>query len=83
MRTLLWTGYLHQWAARLATPLLSLDYTLAPAAAHPAQAEQLLYLYCWALANPRLLGWTGQYIVLGTNHPIHHIFSIKPISIKI
>ena len=52
--------YLHQWAAQLDTPILSIDYSLAPEAPYPRACQEVFYSYVWMLANLETLGTTGQ-----------------------
>lgn len=56
-------SYLRQWARDLGVPILSIDYSLAPAAPYPRALEEVLYAYCWARKNHNLLGSTGERIV--------------------
>lgn len=55
--------YLRGWAKALNVPILSIDYSLAPAAPYPRALEEVLYAYCWALKNCQLLGSTGGTII--------------------
>ena len=52
--------YLHQWAAQLDTPILSIDYSLAPEAPYPRACQEVFYTYVWMLANLETLGTTGH-----------------------
>lgn len=67
--------YLRDWAKSLKIPILSIDYSLAPATPFPRALEEVTYAYCWALKNHRLLGSTGEilsnYSVLLCNVSIH------------
>lgn len=54
--------YLRYWADELQVPILSIDYSLAPAAPFPRALEEVLLVYAWCLKNPRSLGWTGEQI---------------------
>lgn len=45
------------------TPILSVDYSLAPEAPHPRAIEEILYAYVWALSNKEKLGTTARRIV--------------------
>ena len=56
--------YLHDWAARLNIPILSIDYSLAPQAPFPRSLEEVLYCYVWMLNNFAGLGTTGKKIIL-------------------
>ncbi|XP_023017610.2 hormone-sensitive lipase [Leptinotarsa decemlineata] len=56
-------GYLRDWAKDLDIPILCVDYSLAPEAPYPRALEEVLYAYCWARKNFRLLGSTGEIIV--------------------
>lgn len=56
--------YLREWAARLHVPILSIDYSLSPQAPYPRALEEVLYAYCWAIKNARLLGTTAEKIVV-------------------
>ena len=40
--------YLKSWAQELGTPILSIDYSLAPEAPFPRALEECFYAYCWA-----------------------------------
>lgn len=55
--------YLREWAHALEVPILSCDYTLAPAARYPRPLEEALTVYCWALNNLALLGTNANTIV--------------------
>ncbi|XP_075392558.1 hormone-sensitive lipase isoform X3 [Tenrec ecaudatus] len=48
--------YLKSWAQDLGTPILSIDYSLAPEAPFPRALEECFYAYCWAVTNCALLG---------------------------
>jgi hormone-sensitive lipase len=56
--------YLRDWASRLGVPILSVDYSLAPAAPYPRALEEALYAYCWALQNCHLLGSKAERVIL-------------------
>ncbi|XP_055695984.1 hormone-sensitive lipase-like isoform X2 [Lutzomyia longipalpis] len=56
--------YLRDWAYTLNVPILSIDYSLAPAAPFPRALEEVFYAYCWALNNCEYLGTTGEKIIL-------------------
>lgn len=56
--------YLHEWAENLNTPILSVDYSLAPESPYPCALNEMFYAYCWALKNCELLGSTCERIVL-------------------
>ncbi|XP_068856078.1 hormone-sensitive lipase-like, partial [Aphelocoma coerulescens] len=56
--------YLRGWARDLGTPILSVDYALAPEAPFPRALEECFYAYCWALRHCRLLGSTGERVCL-------------------
>ncbi|XP_030068553.1 hormone-sensitive lipase isoform X1 [Microcaecilia unicolor] len=56
--------YLKSWAHELDAPILSIDYSLAPAAPFPRALEECFYAYCWAIKNCHLLGATGERICL-------------------
>ncbi|XP_075392556.1 hormone-sensitive lipase isoform X1 [Tenrec ecaudatus] len=56
--------YLKSWAQDLGTPILSIDYSLAPEAPFPRALEECFYAYCWAVTNCALLGSTGERICL-------------------
>lgn len=45
------------------TPILSVDYSLAPEAPYPRAVEEILYAYVWALNNVKHLGSTAKRIV--------------------
>lgn len=55
--------YLRGWAKALNVPILSIDYSLAPAAPYPRALEEVLYAYSWALKNCELLGSTGEIFI--------------------
>ena len=48
--------YLRQWAKDTHTPILSVDYSLAPELPFPRQLEEVFFAYCWAMKNAHLLG---------------------------
>ncbi|KAM9224427.1 hormone-sensitive lipase isoform 3-T3 [Dugong dugon] len=48
--------YLKSWAQELGTPILSIDYSLAPEAPFPRALEECFYAYCWAIKHCALLG---------------------------
>lgn len=48
--------YLKSWAQELGTPILSIDYSLAPEAPFPRALEECFYAYCWAVKHCALLG---------------------------
>uniref|UniRef100_A0A4W4GZS6 Hormone-sensitive lipase n=1 Tax=Electrophorus electricus TaxID=8005 RepID=A0A4W4GZS6_ELEEL len=56
--------YLKSWSQDLGAPLLSVDYSLAPEAPFPRALEECFYVYCWAIKNHNLLGWTGERVCL-------------------
>ncbi|KAM9224426.1 hormone-sensitive lipase isoform 2-T2 [Dugong dugon] len=56
--------YLKSWAQELGTPILSIDYSLAPEAPFPRALEECFYAYCWAIKHCALLGSTGERICL-------------------
>lgn len=57
--------YLKDWSRWTDdSPILSVDYSLAPEAPHPRALEEVLYAYVWALNNFDRLGTTGKRIVL-------------------
>ncbi|XP_029432645.1 hormone-sensitive lipase isoform X2 [Rhinatrema bivittatum] len=56
--------YLKNWAHELEAPILSIDYSLAPAAPFPRALEECFYAYCWAIKNCLLLGTTAERICL-------------------
>ena len=55
--------YLMIWAVKLDSPILSIDYSLAPEAPFPRAIEEIFFAYCWSLNNAKLLGSTGENIV--------------------
>ena len=57
-------SYLRDWAKILNVPILSIDYNLAPYAPYPRALEEVFYAYAWALKNAKLLGSTGEAVVL-------------------
>ena len=54
--------YLRYWAKELKMPILSIDYSLAPAAPPPQAHNEVYFAYIWALQNLDLLGSTGEKI---------------------
>ncbi|XP_072122379.1 hormone-sensitive lipase-like isoform X1 [Mobula birostris] len=56
--------YLRSWSHELASPILSIDYSLAPEAPFPRALEDCFFAYCWAVKNCHLLGSTGERICL-------------------
>ena len=52
--------YLHQWARDLDTPILSVDYSLAPESPYPRACEEVFYSYVWMLGNLKKLGSSGN-----------------------
>ncbi|KAJ8687129.1 hypothetical protein QAD02_022923 [Eretmocerus hayati] len=57
-------SYLRTWTTELDTPILSIDYSLAPEAPYPRALEEVLYAYVWALKHAdSLLGSTAKRIV--------------------
>lgn len=48
--------YLRHWAHDLNVPILSVDYSLAPAAPFPRALEEVFFAYAWALKNADKLG---------------------------
>lgn len=52
--------YLREWAYKIGVPILSVDYSLAPAAPFPRALEEVYYAYNWAVKNCHLLGSTGM-----------------------
>lgn len=57
--------YLRTWAVKLGVPILSIDYSLAPAAPFPRALEEVLYAYAWSLKHAStLLGSTAQKVLL-------------------
>ena len=56
--------YLREWARDLDVPFFSIDYSLAPDAPFPRAADEAFYAYCWAVKNCRLLGSTGERIIV-------------------
>ncbi|XP_067012042.2 hormone-sensitive lipase isoform X2 [Anabrus simplex] len=57
-------SYLRDWACQLGVPILSIDYSLAPRAPFPRALEEVLYAYCWALNNAKILGSTASKVLL-------------------
>ncbi|KAB1273811.1 Hormone-sensitive lipase [Camelus dromedarius] len=51
--------YLKSWAQELGTPILSIDYSLAPEAPFPRALEECFYAYCWAVKHCALLAAYG------------------------
>jgi hormone-sensitive lipase len=56
--------YLRDWACQLKVPILSIDYSLAPQAPYPRALEEVLYAYCWAITNARIMGSTAEKVIL-------------------
>ncbi|XP_051901453.1 hormone-sensitive lipase isoform X2 [Pristis pectinata] len=56
--------YLKSWSHELDSPILSVDYSLAPEAPFPRALEECFFAYCWAVKNCHLLGSTGERICL-------------------
>jgi hormone-sensitive lipase len=56
--------YLRDWACQLKVPILSIDYSLAPQAPFPRALEEVLYAYCWAINNARIMGSTAEKVIL-------------------
>ncbi|XP_030825687.1 hormone-sensitive lipase-like, partial [Camarhynchus parvulus] len=54
--------YLRGWARDLGTPILSVDYALAPEAPFPRALEECFYAYCWALRHCRMLGSPAERV---------------------
>uniref|UniRef100_UPI00398E3204 hormone-sensitive lipase-like n=1 Tax=Pristiophorus japonicus TaxID=55135 RepID=UPI00398E3204 len=57
-------AYLKTWAQELDSPILSIDYSLAPEAPFPRALEECFFAYCWAVKNCHLLGSTAERICL-------------------
>ncbi|XP_059497309.1 hormone-sensitive lipase isoform X2 [Stegostoma tigrinum] len=57
-------AYLKSWAHELDSPILSVDYSLAPEAPFPRALEECFFAYCWAINNCHLLGSSGERICL-------------------
>uniref|UniRef100_A0A1A9W7R9 Small subunit processome component 20 homolog n=1 Tax=Glossina brevipalpis TaxID=37001 RepID=A0A1A9W7R9_9MUSC len=55
--------YLRDWCVALETPILSVDYSLAPEAPFPRAIEEVFYAYCWMLKNAEHLGTTAERVV--------------------
>jgi len=56
--------YLKDWSRWTDdTPILSIDYSLAPEAPYPRALEEILYAYVWALNNCERLGTTAKRVV--------------------
>lgn len=55
--------YLRDWSYKLNVPILSIDYSLAPAAPFPRALEEVFYAYSWAVKNCHLLGSTGKNVI--------------------
>ncbi|XP_005093044.1 hormone-sensitive lipase [Aplysia californica] len=56
--------YLRHWAVSLGTPILSIDYSLAPELPFPRALEDCFYAYAWAVRECLQLGSTGEKIIL-------------------
>ena len=57
--------YLKDWSRWTDdTPILSVDYSLAPEAPYPRALEEVLYAYVWALNNCERLGTTAKRVAL-------------------
>ena len=48
--------YLRKWSRELDTPIVSIDYTLAPECAFPRALDEIIFAYIWMLQNSKLLG---------------------------
>ena len=48
--------YLRRWSRELDTPIVSIDYTLAPEGAFPRALDEIIFAYVWILLNSELLG---------------------------
>ncbi|KAJ9452394.1 hypothetical protein DIPPA_52145 [Diplonema papillatum] len=59
--------YLRHWTKLLKVPILSVDYSLAPAAYFPRAVDECYHVYCWAIKNRQKLGAgeQGRIIVTG------------------
>ncbi len=48
--------YLRKWTNELETPIVSIDYTLAPDGPFPRALEECVLAYAWMLQNLNQLG---------------------------
>lgn len=55
-------SYLRDWARKLKTPILSVDYTLALHAPYPRAAHECFHAYAWAVRHADKLGSSGERI---------------------
>ncbi|KAI8480182.1 hypothetical protein Bbelb_421010 [Branchiostoma belcheri] len=56
--------YLRTWAKDIDVPILSVDYSLAPAYPFPRAMEECFFAYAWALKNAHILGTTAERVCL-------------------
>ncbi|XP_035689484.1 hormone-sensitive lipase-like isoform X1 [Branchiostoma floridae] len=56
--------YLRTWAKDIDVPILSVDYSLAPAHPFPRAMEECFFAYAWALKNAHILGTTAERVCL-------------------
>uniref|UniRef100_A0A8C4QYR9 Hormone-sensitive lipase n=1 Tax=Eptatretus burgeri TaxID=7764 RepID=A0A8C4QYR9_EPTBU len=55
-------NYLREWSHQLSCPVVSVDYSLSPAAPFPRALEECFYTYAWSLCHAERLGWTGERV---------------------
>jgi len=56
--------YLKSFARGVGSPIISVDYSLAPEAPYPRAIHEAFYAYLWAIENAHLLGSTAEKIIL-------------------
>lgn len=55
---------MREWAVNIDVPILSIEYSLTPRSPFPRAIEEVFYVYCWILKSAKLLGSTGEKILL-------------------
>ncbi|EDQ89034.1 uncharacterized protein MONBRDRAFT_25836 [Monosiga brevicollis MX1] len=56
--------YLRRWAKVLRTPILSIDYSLAPEHRYPTALQEVVYAYRWAITHATRLGSTAERVIV-------------------
>lgn len=51
--------YLRKWAIELDSPVVSVDYSLAPQHPYPRALNECFFVYLWCRANSARVGWNG------------------------
>ena len=59
--------YLRKWTNELETPIVSVEYTLAPEGPFPRALEECLMAYAWALQNTAKLGESCFFFPMDRN----------------